>query len=264
MLIICNGAFKSGSSWLHAVLVEMLRIKRIPFSRVPDCYTNDIHSPTKIVESELDNFIFYESFEKKNYITKSHFFKKSTLSSPYPDNVIFLFVERDMKDAIVSHYYHIKNKFRVNISFVFYYSILGKYKAYEIYLFNMRCKKYFGDKNFISYHDLKNKFPYVVRKLCNILDIKVFDRSELEKLIKETTIEKLREKSKIGQSEYYPSKRKENWRQFRKGVEGDWINHFSGRQLSHINNIEKGIIAFSLKSIYFLLFTLRRHLGHIE
>ena len=144
MLIICNGTFKSGSSWLHAIIIELLRIKRVPLTNIPDHYTNDINSPTKIVESKLDEFIFHQDFDKNNYITKSHFFKRSTLESAYPNNVKFLFVEREIKDAIVSHYHHIKNKYRFNISFGLYYSTIGMYKAYEIYLFNKRCKKYFG------------------------------------------------------------------------------------------------------------------------
>ena len=264
MLIICNGAFKSGSSWLHAVLIELLKIQNVSLSRVPDSYTNDINSPTKIIESKLDDFVLNESFDHKTYITKSHFFKESTLSSPYPKNVKFIFVDRDMKDAIVSHYYHIKHKFRINVSFNLYYKILGKYKAYEIYLFNKRCKRYFGEDHFISYHDLKNRFSDSIDKLCSILDLKKLDYSEIEDLMRETTIDKLRERSRTGQSQYYPSKRKDNWKQFRKGKEGDWIHYFSDNSLSHIRRTEKGEMSVALKVMYYMLFTLRRILGRIE
>ncbi len=264
MLIICNGAFKSGSSWLHAVLIELLKVQHIQLSRIPDSYTNDINSPTKIIESKLDDFVLNESFDNRTYITKSHFFKESTLSSPYPENVKFIFVERDMKDAIVSHYYHIRHKFRIGLGFNLYYQVLGKYKAYEIYLFNKRCKRYFGEDNFISYHDLKNRFSDSIERLCQILDIDKLDSSQSKDLMNETTIEKLREKSRTGQSEYYPSKRKDNWRQFRKGKEGDWVNYFSDQNLLHIKRTEEGKMSVSLKMVYFILFTLRRILGRIE
>ena len=264
MLIICNGAFKSGSSWLHAILIELLKIKKIPLKRVPDFYTNDTNSPTKIIESNLDKFIFHESFEKQNYITKAHFFKTNTLKSAYPDNVKFIFVKRSMKDAIVSHFYHIKNKFRLNITFKLYYIFLGKYKSYEIYLFNKRCKEHFGKDNFIYYHDLKNNFSSVIDKLCDILNIEYLIDSEIEILRQETSIDKLRQKSKTGQSDYYPSKRKDNWKYFRKGTEGNWVDYFSKRQLIHVNNIDKGVVSFPLKFYYLLLFTLRRYLANIE
>ena len=99
MLIICNGTFKSGSSWLHAVLIELLKIKNITLKQVPDCYTNDVSSPTKIIESNLDKFVFHEEFEKEHYITKSHFFKTDTLQSAYPDNVKFIFVEKLVRNV---------------------------------------------------------------------------------------------------------------------------------------------------------------------
>lgn len=264
MLIICNGAFKCGSSWLHAILVELLKIKNISLSRIPDDYTNDIYSPTKIIESKLDDFVLKESYEYQNYITKSHFFKRSTLSSPYPDDVKFLFVEREVKDAIVSHYYHIKNRFQINISFRFYYFIIGQYKAYEIHLFNHRCKEYFGESHFISYDDLKNRFPDSIQRLCKILDIGSLNTFETQRLIDETTIESLREKSKSGESEYYPSKRKDNWKQFRRGKQGDWVNYFSKKQLHQIENIERKGTSLFFKVNYFFLFTLRRYLGRIE
>ena len=49
MLIVCNGAFKSGSSWLHAIIVEVLRVNKIYIHDVPTKYTNNINSPTTIV-----------------------------------------------------------------------------------------------------------------------------------------------------------------------------------------------------------------------
>ena len=264
MLIICNGTFKSGSSWLHAVIVELLAIKKIPLIRVPDAYTNDVTSPTKIIESNLDKFIFHESYDKTNFITKAHFFKNSTMQSAYPDNVKFIFIERIMKDAIVSHFYHIKNKFQLKISFKWYYIFIGKYKSHEIYLFNKRCKQNFREENFIYYHDLKNNFNEVVNKLCDILNIDYLNDIEIDILKKETTIDILRQKSKMGKSEYYPSSSKDNWKHFRQGEEGNWVNYFSNRHLLHINNIEKGNTSFLFKIHYFFFFTLRRILFRIE
>ena len=111
---------------------------------------------------------------------------------------------------------------------------------------------------------MKNNFPLVINKLCDILGLEYLTELEIDLLKQETTIESLREKSRIGKSEYYPSKRKDNWKQFRKGVEGNWVEYFTKGQLLHINNIEKGVVSYFLKFHYFLLFTLRRFLGNIE
>ena len=83
MLIICNGAFKSGSSWLHAILVELAIVKKLDLQKVPNKYTNDINSPTTIIESQIKNFLLIEDYSLNNYLTKSHFFKKKTLQRKY-------------------------------------------------------------------------------------------------------------------------------------------------------------------------------------
>lgn len=95
MLIICNGAFKSGSSWLHAILVELTIVKNLNLQKVPVRYTNDINSPTTIIESRLKEFLTTEDYVVNNYLTKSHFFKESTLRQNYPSDVKILFIERD-------------------------------------------------------------------------------------------------------------------------------------------------------------------------
>ena len=87
MLIICNGAFKSGSSWLHAILVELSIVKKLNLQNVPNKYTNDVNSPTTVIESQLEDFLLIEDFNFNNYLTKSHFFKKRTLRRQYSDNV---------------------------------------------------------------------------------------------------------------------------------------------------------------------------------
>ena len=67
MLIICNGAFKSGSSWLHAILVELTIVKNLNLQKVPVRYTNDINSPTTIIESRLKEFLTTEDYVVNNF-----------------------------------------------------------------------------------------------------------------------------------------------------------------------------------------------------
>ncbi len=99
MLIICNGAFKSGSSWLHAILVELSIVKKLDLQKVPSKYTNDVNSPTTIIESKLTDFLLIEDFESNNYLTKSHFFKKKTLKRQYKENVKFLFKNGQVSES---------------------------------------------------------------------------------------------------------------------------------------------------------------------
>ena len=264
MLIICNGAFKSGSSWLHSIVMALMKLKELSIVKTPLRYTNDVNSPTTIVESRLELFIDNEDYVKKNYLTKSHFFSKSTLRKHYSNDVRVLFIKRDMRDAIVSHFFHIRNRYRVNLSFSIYYFLLGRYKCYEIMLFNSRCEEFFIKGNFFNFSDLKNNFEETVSNIALVIGIKNLNSDELEWLKKETSIEKLREELKKGNSNYYPSKRKDNWKLFREGKVGDWKKYFSVYQLRDVTKIKLGEFSFLSKLIYFLVFTLRRIVFSIE
>ena len=264
MLIICNGAFKSGSSWLHAIVVELTKLRKLNVVETPQKYTNDINSPGTIIESRLQQFINNEDYIAENYLTKSHFFRESTLRKYYSTDVRILFIERDMRDAIVSHFFHIRNKYRVSLNFSIYYYLLGRYKSYEIMLFNSRCVEYMGKNNFFHFSDLKNNFEETVTDIALAIGITNLTSEELVWLKKETSIEKLRSELRNGNSKYYPSKRKDNWRLFREGKVGEWKNYFSDYQLRDITKIERGTFSFLSKLIYFLVFTLRRIVFSIE
>jgi hypothetical protein len=264
MLIICNGAFKSGSSWLHAILVELSIVKKLNLQKVPRKYTNDINSPTTIIESQLQNFLLIEDYNLKNYLTKSHFFKKRTLKRKYSENVTILFIERDMRDAIVSHYFHIINKYRYKLSFSFYYFFIGRYKAFEIALFNYRCKKFRGEEYFFHFSDLISDFEGTVRKIAFSLGITEISDENIKQIKEQTTLDKLREELKKGNISYYPTNREDNWRLFREGKVGSWRKYFKVRHVKDISSIEQGNFSILSKVIYTFIFTLRRIIFRIE
>ena len=253
MLIICNGTFKSGSSWLHAILVELTIVKKLNLQKVPEKYTNDINSPTTIIESRLCEFLNNESYKTENYLTKAHFFKESTLKNQYPPEVKMLFIERDMRDAIVSHYFHIRNKYRFKISFALYYYFLGRYKVYEISLFNNRCRKYMGTQNFFHFEDLISNFTDTVRAISKILDINEISDEEIGRIRNETTLDKLREQLKMGNISYYPSKRDDNWKLFREGKVGGWEKYFTKAQIKDVEKIESGVFSLFSKMNFLVL-----------
>lgn len=264
MLIICNGAFKSGSSWLHAILVELDIVKNLNLQKVPNKYTNDINSPTTIIESQLGNFLLIEDYSLNNYLTKAHFFKKKTLRRKYPEDVKFLFIERDMRDAITSHYFHMINQYRYKLSFAFYYFFIGRYKAFEIALFTYRCKKFRGEENFFHFSDLISNFEATVRKIALSIGITEISDEEIKQIKEQTTLDKLREELKKGNISYYPTNKDDNWKLFREGKVGSWRKFFKARHVKDIDRIEQGRFSILSKIVYTLIFTLRRIIFKIE
>ncbi len=268
MLIICNGTFKSGSSWIYEIISKLLQYNEIKIENLGSVYTNNINSPTSIIESKLDSFLKNESYKKKNYLTKSHFFSNNTLSKKYDNSIKFIFISREIKDAIISHYFHFCLQYKIVLNFNFYYKLIGRFKAYEIYLYNHRCKKYFSKKYHFSYNDFLINFEEAVIRLSLTLNLSPPSKSQLVEIKKETSINEMRKKIKKGKLKYTPffssKNSKDSWMLFRKGVKGEWKRFLSSKQKTELERIEKGKIDTYIKIIYFILFTFRRKIGKVE
>jgi hypothetical protein len=264
MLIICNGVFKSGSTWLHAIILEILKINKINLTDVPSKYTNNIDSPTTIVESKLFKFLDNENYIESYYITKSHYYLMKTMMRDYDSNIHFFFVERDIRDALVSHYYHLKKKYTFISGFNMYYLFIGRFKAFEILNFNRKYIRAFGNDNFFKYSDLKNNFEAVVLKISSILNLKDLSEEEIKIIKTQTSITKMRNDLSLGKTKYYSTVSENREGVIRKGIIGDWVNYFSIRQQNDIKNIEEFKKLHFLRIVYFFTFTLRRLIFRIE
>jgi len=258
MLIICNGTFKSGSSWIHAIVLELFRFKNIQLSEIPIIYNSNLKSPTRILEKKLSLFLNNEEYIKSTYVTKAHYFANSTLEIKYSENVKFIFIERDLKDAIVSHFYHFNNYRKIGLSFSVYFNLIGAFKAYEMFIFNERCKSNFSVNLFFSFEDLKLTFSSTVNRLCNILEMKPLTDMELLEIQEKTSLNTMKDIAKKGNNQYYPELKANSHKLFRKGNIGDWKEHFSMSNLRLINKIENKKPSMYIKIGYFILFTLRR------
>ena len=264
MLIICNGIFKSGSTWLHAIILEVLKINNINLTDVPIKYTNNIDSPTTIIESKFSEFLDNENHIKSNYITKSHYYLEKTMMRDYDSNIHFFFVERDVRDAIVSHYYHLKKKYKFLMGFSMYYLFIGRLKAFEMLKFNRRYLEGFGKDNFFKYSDMKNDFEGVLLRISSILNLKHLSEDEINDIKENTSIVKMRRDLSLGKTKYYSTVSKDREDVIRKGIVGDWVNHFSIRQQKEINKLERFESSFFFRITYFFFFTFRRVVFRIE
>ena len=261
MLVICNGTFKSGSSWLHAIILEIFRAKSKSIKSIPEKYNPNLNSPTRILEKKIFDFLKFEDFITNHYVTKSHYFSKKVLNKNYSDNVKFIFIQRDIKDAIVSHYYHVKQYRFPNISFDKYFRFIGKFKAYEISLFNLRSKKYFKSDLIFSYTDIKNDFDNTVVNLCKVLGFKDLSKEDILKIKENTSLLRMRNAAKKGKNNYYPELGDQNYKMFRKGSVGEWKKYYNKKSLKLINQIIDFNPPLYIKIFYFFVFTLRRKIG---
>lgn len=260
MLIICNGAFKSGSTWVHALVDVILDVRSVPMTDIPEQYNLSKSPVSKIAESKLPDFVANEDILNKNYLTKAHFFQVDTLSRSYPDGVRFIFVQRDLRDAVVSHYHHLKVYRNFKYSFKTYYRFLGRYKAYEIWLFNQRCKKYFGDENMFTYADMKADTGAAIDHLCKIIEVAPLSDEERQAVVDRTSLDSMRKQAASGDQRFYHGAGDQNSKLFRKGKIGEYKEHFDASSLKDIDGIEAGRFSALGRMVYALLFTVRRKL----
>ena len=261
MLILCNGTFKSGSSWLHAIVLEICKIHQLELANIPLRYSLNINSPTRIIEKRLHQFIRDEDFSSNHFLTKSHYFSIDTFNQRYPDSVYFLFIQRDIKDALVSHYFHFLTYRKLTISFKTYFKYIGIYKVYEMILFNRRCQAYSGNAFNISYKDLKLNFTESVNNISLFLGFSKLSKNDIISIENKTSLDYMREKSKKEESKYYPELGNSSYKLFRKGEMGQWKEYLDKSSLRIIEEMNNGNASLRIRLGYYLFFILRRRIG---
>jgi hypothetical protein len=212
MLIIANGAFKSGSTWLYNILKVMTG-----FPPPPDKYLNPDWVNPSIDPQKLESTLSDLDYHSNNYIVKNHFDRtwQRNLLLKYED-VYVLDIQRELSDVVVSAYHHNKNKHDFNKSFMFYYWRYGRFTA-------MNVKKYHElwdpnrspDKIYMSsFEKLKKEFNQECKDLGLFIG-KNLSFDAIRNIYNETSIDTLRKKyddqdffrkGKVGYKDEYFSK----------------------------------------------------------
>ena len=173
----------------------------------------------------------------------------------------FIFIERDIKDAIVSHFHHFNNYRKKDLSFTYYFKFIGVFKAYEMCLFNTRCKQNFDSDLFFSFERFKSDFTNSVMDLCLILGIPHISKAEILEIKENTSLNKMKNIAKEGGNKYYPELAEDSYKLFRKGNIGDWKQYYIESNLKLINRVIQLDSPLYVKIGYFFIFTLRRKIG---
>ena len=125
MLIIANGAYKSGSTWLFYILRSVTGFPPVPKSFLNQRWLNPSINPRRLVAclTELD-------FSSKDFLVKNHFNKRRQRDQISKHENIFIFdIERDLRDVVVSAYYQHCRRTTFRGSFETYYWKWGRLVA---------------------------------------------------------------------------------------------------------------------------------------
>lgn len=263
MIIICNGAFKSGSTWLYLIAEEILKIKEIPFNQ---------NINNNWVGQKNNSFLFKDPTIQKatpEYINKGgYYLSKTHLLSPRSysflktmnsDNVKVLFIERDLGDAIVSHFHHVKTQTEKNIDFNQYYKLLGRYKAKEIMSFKENKNKYLPDSFSLKFEDLKTNFEEQVYRISDFLKLSI-TQEDIDKVKKNTSLQKLKLEAKKGKISQYSKNSDKAAKLFREGKIGESESLLNADQREDLEKIIRGKTSVFFNLYYTIFFKWRRKL----
>ena len=239
MLIICNGAIKSGSTWLYNILVQLVDCE------YPDAsYLTGRSDKSPCIKPELlHDFLQNEDYQERNYISKNHLSSSNYRQIVASNDMVYVFdIERDPRDVVVSNYYHDSFRNDYEGSFEEYYWSRGRYVAAELSSYHDLWRN--GSPRFYisSYEGLHQNFSDEVRKIAAIMGISPSDEF-IDELRSRTSLTTLRR-------EYKDDKRYQGKKFFRKGEVGDWKNHFNPKMLRDIQLMqEKGLSSLDRRAI---------------
>lgn len=212
MLIVCNGAFKSGSTWLYNLVRDLSGAGPPPAEYLNPAWKN----PS--IDLEQLNALLAALNPGDNYVVKNHFGTRDQRDALLAHPAVrVLNITRDLRDMIVSAYFHARRVDGFDGDFAAYYWEIGRNTMLSVAAYH-RLWRVSSQRVFTaSYERLHADFAGQVREIAAFLGVTAPDE-RIAALRDTTSLDALR--SRYGEAEA-------GEKFFRKGVVGDWRNHLT-------------------------------------
>ncbi len=235
MLVISNGAFKCGSTWLFNILTSL---QEFAWPENEFLTKGNAKHPA-IAAPMLETYLARGDFESRNVISKNHLEKPEHRALLLANKSVRVFcMTRDSRDVIVSAYYHDLRQHKFAGSFAKYYWEEGRTILPKLTLYHSTWDAPHAQMTGTSFEALKTDFSGEVARIAGMLGLSP-GAAEIERIREETSLDSLREKYQDA-----PSHRTAEADFFRKGEMGDWRNHFDDKMTADHDQVwRKGISA---------------------
>lgn len=221
MIIFDNGAFKSGSTWLMHLALQLR-----PCVEPPQQYWNPAWKSRpaySVAHGRLLEFLRDPSIRGQDIMVKFHHSSRRGRNAmlAHPEARV-LNIRRDLRDVVVSAYHH-QIKARGNpIDFEQYYWGHGRAITWKLLHFHhrwdIRSPRYLR----LEYEELLADFPTQLRRLAAFLDVAIDDR-RVSEIQLATSPQTLNQQYQFG-----------DLNRFRKGGSGDWQNYLTDVHLADL------------------------------
>lgn len=215
MLIVLNGAPKSGSTWL-VLIVQAMNL----FERIPPKYQNQNWINSSIAPDQISNLIEQCNYHDRNYFCKQHWVNSGEVKATNMlanADIKMINIIRDIRDVLVSRYFHdlrLNKTAEEDINDYYWSSGKNNMIWYMKYHTSWHGPEVKLQPFLCSYKRLHRDFLGQMKELVAYLELQDKITSEEIARIKEAT--SIRNRKSKGKGKF-----------FRKGVTGDWQNHLS-------------------------------------
>jgi hypothetical protein len=214
VFIVSNGAFKSGSTWLWRIAKLLVSPRGIPV-RFRD--SNQMHQ--SVHPGRFESFLTDVNVSNWTYLSKNHVSdpKARAVLLEHP-RVRVLNITRDIRDVLVSAYFHDRREGRAGGEISEYWKELGRTRIRNVLEHHRTWNSGHSQVFVASYESLQISFEAQVLALGAFLDVGEVD---VEEIAAATDFAKLR-------------KGKNDDAFHRKGIVGDWRNHLSAEIVAEL------------------------------
>lgn len=212
MLIVCNGSMKSGSTWIMQIVASHGK-----WAPIPDEYRNPKWFNPSICSTKYADFFNAREYPSNDWFCKQHWrghekFSKLLLD----DQVKLLNIVRDLRDVVVSMYFHdhrLGNTSAENVQ-DFYFEDGGREKMRGYIEYHRFWHDPILERQpyLCVYENLISDFDHEIKKMFEFLG-QPLSQDEVDRIREKTSF---KNKKKTGEGTFY-----------RKGQVGDWVNHLS-------------------------------------
>ena len=193
MLVVCNGAVKSGSTWLYNILYGLKKFSRPPDHYLTTASRQRAHNPC-IRPDLLKCFLKDEDIVNNHYLSKNHLGRIEYRDLLMNNHSVFVFdIDRDIRDIVVSSYYDDCNRNGYRGSFKEHYWESGRYLAHNVIKYHEIWRDAGDHFLMVSYEGLHQNFATEVEPVARLLGVEL-DDDAMSALQEKTSIGSLRKK----------------------------------------------------------------------
>lgn len=212
MLVLANGAFKSGSTWLYCAVGRLTG-----FPPPPDEFRNPRWNTPSIDPEKLADALARLNYHVDDYLAKTHFGRPEQRDLILSfDDVYVLNIKRDMRDVVVSAYYHQCRK-GYEGSFQDFYWQRGKEVAQHVAAYRDVWSLESSRVHTSSFERMLEQGADELHQIGSFLGFQPTDGA-IGEILEFLQIDHIR-KAAGQEHNKIPF--------YRKGVAGDWKNHFT-------------------------------------